>query len=296
MDKTILEEIAERAKRNREGPSDGMNNTVAAIRPDALQGPSSDPLAKGDRPIYEIVPLEIALCDLEGKVLRHVMHNGRPIFIGEPGQRFGLVYKWNAVHAYSFHIGGIQKQAVARPKEGSTCHLLGYHEDQGFRSFMFEPLSIAESGSGTKGAATIVFRVVDVDIGERYVDPAITYPEPVVATLSPEARQRKFFQNPGLTVKLSPPVKTPGYVHTLSKINRFGNKIGTGVIFFETEERLRLRGILPPLQDDEEAAPSVRKRAKVVPHNDGFRTVIDLTGDGEPVVSRIKKEELVLVE
>lgn len=108
------------------------------------------------------------------------------------------------------------------------------------------------------------------------------------ANLMLKRSEQKFYKNPGLTVTPGQSIAT-NILYGISSFTKVAD-LGEVICYFDTDERLRLRGILPPDPEVPAAVPEARRPAKRGKVSE-YITMIDVTGD-EPIISQIKKEQI----
>jgi hypothetical protein len=112
------------------------------------------------------------------------------------------------------------------------------------------------------------------------------------ANLVLKKSDQKFFHNPGLTVNAGDRIATKSEGMVYEKIA----DLGEVVYYYDTDERLRLRGIIPEAPVPVPSAPPAPPEYEMVPDYQSPRmkrakttTFIDITGD-EIIITEIKVE------
>ncbi len=292
MEKYIAE-ITERVKRARGDVAE--LDVAAAIPPPIVLAPidSSIPSAPSAMDVWKP---DAWLCSSALK-LDSVDHDGKRFYIGVPGQKFTIHVTCAPVKPCLIvcRIDGrkVASRVIKPSYNGSTVVIEGFYVDSGYFPFTFAPLLVASESDDSNlitsvaGEVRVILYSVTETTTEIVRPPADVAPSRLL--LNNNVADRKFYNNPGLTVQ-------PGAIVTAvdKKKVMFSTctdcvELGQVVFFFDTEERLRLRGILPTHENLIRNTQSVKnaKRAKF----SEFTTMIDITGD-KPIISRIKKEPI----
>ena len=290
----LIAEIAERAKRLR-GEYDDPPATVVGAPAPAPDHPSPS------APPAQAVPWQPRAClysvqARRGRGLPNVLADGKRFFLGSAGMEFGIAVEAppgvKDFHVQCFVDGRKVFGRVYWECQKRMILIPGFDVDGNTFPFMFAPAVIASDAdhpsrvTSAAGQIRVVLTAVS-DVKIQRVCKKVAE-APVSLVLERTSEERKFFDNPGLTVQPGAHIASCEFAVTAcTKLV----DLGEYVCYFDTEDRLRLRGILPPLPEVQqpEAKRSPAKRAKV----SEFLTMIDITGD-EPIISRIKKESLVV--
>ena len=228
-------------------------------------------------------------------ILQHVNHGGNFIFIGGPGQQFHIHYRLLLNHQEKLMMKCIidGREIGCYLVSGSNGSIAGFPSNGGYLPFLFAPLLVAANSSEDMigpFAGRIQLMFYSATFTERSKASVASRSPPSKFLLSSDVAHPKFFNNPGLTVQPGAMVVRP----PSSLGHTFQNEqfLCDVVIFYDTDERLRLRGVLPPLVSHESPQKKTHKKAKI----SEFKTFIDLTLGDEPVISRVKKEPSIVIE
>lgn len=295
----ILEEIAERAKQR-------------SIQSTPLAPPSAPPLSalapEFDPSAMAALSAKAALnlwkpnvwLRSSGARLGSVVSDGKHFFIGTPETEF-TIFATAPPQVDFLIVCYIDGRVAAKrvwcnstiPSSQICVEIDGFYAQDSVFPFVFAP-SVMTSGDNSDssivtpeaGKIRLVFFKIE---GWKQRSRVEKEGKPPVDSVL-EKSDQKFFNMPGLTVKAGKKLRRP--VRPTGSASNF-SELAEIIVYYDTEERLRLRGILPA--DDPVPSPSPakhsRKRAKV----SEFITMIDITGD-EPVFKQIKKEPIAELE